>query len=270
MLVDLLRGARITILMYHAVSPRADAYAVSPDTFKRHARFIRDRYSVVSLQKIPQYLAGGHDRQVAFSFDDAFADFEEYAYPTLSELGVPATVFVPTGFIGRSNVWDRHAPDVSPRSIMSADQLRTLAADPLIDLGSHTVDHVSMRRLARREMHHQAVNSRRELEDLTGRPVTAFSYPFGQRDDFSPVTQAVLGEAGYEIAVTTCWGTRNSVRDLLCLRRIWLAESDDLQTVGSKIDGAYDWIAAKEQLAFTLRSWTGRLVIRPDHRSSLT
>jgi hypothetical protein len=117
-------------------------------------------------------------------------------------------------------------------------------------------------------MQRQALNSRRTLEDAIGRSVTSFSYPFGQRDDFSPATEAVLQESGYAVAVTTCWGTRNGTRDALHLRRIWLRETDDDRTVRAKIDGRYDWIAAKERVAFSVRSWTGRTLLRPDHRAS--
>jgi peptidoglycan/xylan/chitin deacetylase (PgdA/CDA1 family) len=267
---DRFLGGRITILMYHAVSDRGDAYSVAPDSFRHHVRLLRDSYSIISLQQIHPYLPGGHDRKVVLSFDDAFVDFWEHAYPTLSEFRVPATVFVPTAFMGGSNTWDRHTPDVTSRSIMSVDQVRMLARDPLIEIGSHTIDHVSMRQVSRSEMQHQALNSRRALEDATGRSVTSFSYPFGQRDDFSSVSEAVLQEAGYTAAVTTCWGTRNATRDALHLRRIWLRESDDDQTVRAKINGRYDWIAAKERLAFSVRSWTGRTIVRPDRRSSLS
>jgi hypothetical protein len=47
---------------------------------------------------------------------------------------------------------------------------------------------------------------------------------------------------GYEIGVTALWGTQNSVRDILRLRRIYLREKDNDKTIRAKIEGRHDWI----------------------------
>ena len=262
-----LSGNRTTILMYHSVSRARDAYSVTPETFRRHVQLIRDSYRVVALRDAFSRLNGENERQVVLTFDDAFVDFADHVYPVLSEMMIPATVFVPTGYIGLSSTWDQDNPEIRPKRIMSTEHLRALSADPLVDLGSHTVDHVSMRQLTEDDMRDQVLESRRSLEDVSGRPINMFSYPFGQRDDFSSETEDVLRRAGYEMAVTTCWGTRNSVRNGLRLRRIWLKEADDDSTVHAKINGNYDWIGVKELLGHTIRCWTGRSIRRPDHRA---
>jgi peptidoglycan/xylan/chitin deacetylase (PgdA/CDA1 family) len=266
--LDRLLGKKITILMYHSVNPSPDSYSVSPQAFRRHIELVKETYPVIALRDVPHYLREGHERVVVVTFDDAFQDFEEFAYPTLSALDIPATVFVPTGFLGKSNTWDSAFEGISRKDIMSAARLRALSDDPRIDLGSHTVDHLSMRQLSSQEMLQQAIASRGSLEDTVGRPVTMFSYPFGQRDDFSEATERVLREAGYTVAVTTCWGTRQAERQALRLRRIWLNEADDVRTVRAKIGGRYDWIGAKELAGFTVRSWTGRIVRRPNQISA--
>jgi hypothetical protein len=115
-----------------------------------------------------------------------------------------------------------------------------------------------MRGLADDDMRQQAVASRRCLEDLLHRPVTMFSYPYGQRCNYSSRTERVLSEAGYDIAVTTSWGTRNSAAQLLRLRRIWLRAEDTTSTIQAKVEGRYDWIGLKEWTAFALRSALGR------------
>jgi peptidoglycan/xylan/chitin deacetylase (PgdA/CDA1 family) len=206
----------------------------------------------------PQSPASGRDT-IVLTFDDAFTDFADVAYPILAEHSLPVTVFVPTGLLGQTNEWDRADSSISIKRIMTAAQIRGLSSEQSIDWGSHTVDHVSMRQLSVSDMRHQAHASRLDLEDIVGRAVSLFSYPYGQRGNVSLRAEAILAHSGYRIAVTTFWGTRNSHRRLLRLRRIWLDEHDSLATVRHKIDGRYDWMALKEAAGFGLRSLSGLL-----------
>ena len=210
------------------------------------------------LEDIRQHL-NGRGRKVILTFDDAFTDFADMVYPILRQHSVPATVFVPTGFMGGASTWDAHLPHVTAKPIMTADRVRDLAEDALVGIGSHTVDHLSMRGLTVDEMRQQAVASRRRLEELLHRPITMFSYPYGQRCDYSPRSEQILSESGYDVAVTTSWGTRNSAAHLLRLRRIWLRADDSPAMIRAKVEGRYDWIGLKEWTAFALRSALGQV-----------
>jgi peptidoglycan/xylan/chitin deacetylase (PgdA/CDA1 family) len=244
--------------MYHSVNSEPDQYSLTPTRLRQHLELVRRHYSIIRLKNLPSRSAVAA-RSVIVTFDDAFTDFRDHAYPILAELGVPATLFVPTGYIGRSNLWDAHLTDVKPKPIMDVHGLRSVTADDLVDLGSHSVEHVRMRRVSHHAMRSQAENSKKWLEDTFGNPITLFSYPYGQRDDFSSHTGKVLAEAGYQAAVTTCWGTRNSRRNLLALRRIHLGDRDNPSTVRAKIEGWYDWIGLKEQIGFVSRLARGRI-----------
>lgn len=252
----------ITILMYHSVSASPDRYSVSPDAFKRHMELLKANYAVVRLSDIRNHFSSA-GRKVIVTFDDAFCDFAEHARPILQRLSIPATVFVPTAHVGGSNRWDDKVSEVMQKGIMTEGDLRALSNDDMVEFGSHTADHPSMRGLTTAEMRRQAVESRRYLQELLGRPITMFSYPYGQRCDFSQRSEAVLVESGYELAVTTCWGTKNTAAELLRLRRISLDEEDDVRTVRAKIEGRYDWIGFKEWAAFTLRSALGTIPSEP-------
>jgi peptidoglycan/xylan/chitin deacetylase (PgdA/CDA1 family) len=240
--------------MYHSVNPERDDYSLTPQRFRDQMALVARDFSVVRLENIHEAFLGSHERKVIVTFDDAFVDFLEYALPVLAEFQIPATVFVPTGLVGRFNEWDLQLNHVTRKRIMDVSALRQVSASGLVDLGSHTVDHLRMRHLPPGDMRLQAVTSKLWLEDTFGKAVTTFSYPFGQRDDFSAVTTNMLAEAGYEAAVTTCWGTRNSARRVLSLRRIHFREDEDLETVRAKIGGWYDWIALKERLGYLSRS----------------
>ena len=84
-----------------------------------------------------------------------------------------------------------------------------------------------------------------------------FAYPYGQLGDFSLVSERVLMDAGYRVAVTTHWGTRNTWRNRMRLRRISFQETDTIDRVRAKIDGWYEWIAVKERLGHLRRRLTG-------------
>ena len=117
------------ILMYHRVaSPAADPWniCVSPENFAGHMRALAQLADVVPLQELPTSLRKGRRSRpvAAVTFDDGYLDNLLAAKPVLDSLDIPATVFVPTGWIGDSRPmwWDRlsHAlltPETLPASL---------------------------------------------------------------------------------------------------------------------------------------------------------
>ena len=242
----------ITILSYHAVSPDGHRFAITPKTFARHISLITQRYVVARLAEIDSLFANAVERTVILTFDDAYRDFLTHAYPILAAAGIPSTVFVPTRFVGGFNEWDVRTGRAPRRDILTGDELRELHRDGLVDIGSHTVDHVRLTSLAVDDLRHQVRDSKLDLEDMLGVPITMFAYPYGMPGDFSDRTEQALDDAGYEIAVTSHWGTLNSRRSRLRLRRITLT-GDQESAIRRDIEGVHDWIGSKETLAYGLR-----------------
>jgi peptidoglycan/xylan/chitin deacetylase (PgdA/CDA1 family) len=85
--------------------------------------------------------AGG----IALTFDDAFRNFHDVVWPRLRARGVPATLFVPTGFVdGTHGSPLSTAPTLAP---CSWAQLAAMRREGL-DIGSHSRSHKNLRRLA--------------------------------------------------------------------------------------------------------------------------
>lgn len=242
---------KISIVMYHSVSPDIDPFSVSPETFGRQIRFIVENYQVARLSDLTSLLIGeNHEsRKVVVTFDDAYSHLLGPAYSVLQKYSVPCTIFVPTRFIGGRNEWDLTGNGVVPKHLMSGNDLSSLVREGLVDIGSHTVDHVSMRGLTRQQMDGQLIQSKQTLEDLVAKNVDSFAYPFGQLRNFSKESTDAVQKAGYKLAVTSRWGTVNRYENRFELRRVFFDESDSDEQLRQKLEGAYDWFAAKERLS---------------------
>jgi peptidoglycan/xylan/chitin deacetylase (PgdA/CDA1 family) len=67
------------------------------------------------------------------------------------------------------------------------------------EVANHSRTHVFCRSIVdETSAYTELVEHARRLESLTGRPVRAFSYPYGRRDDATPLVERVLRESGHE------------------------------------------------------------------------
>jgi peptidoglycan/xylan/chitin deacetylase (PgdA/CDA1 family) len=283
------------ILGYHRVADGPDPYqmSVSPERFGEQLAMLARLARPMRLEELPTLLADARlpRRAVAVTFDDGYADTLHIAQPLLAQVGIPATVFVVSGAIGRELWWDRldrlvtlasesgraftlpvgqstftwgersrgsvaslrravylelrplEAPardaaldrlsevlaadeqqsSVGLRRVLTDAELHHLAASDLVRIGAHTVTHPPLSQLNPSRQREEIAGSRRALESLLGRPVTSFSYPFGDR---APGTAALVREAGYVCACQS----RNAVvwrrTDRFALPRFWVPNWD--------------------------------------------
>jgi peptidoglycan/xylan/chitin deacetylase (PgdA/CDA1 family) len=251
----------ISILAFHAVSDQKDPYSVTPSNFRAQMQFLKSGYTVVPLQALETEMNDGFDeRLVVLTFDDAYQDFIDNAAPVLEALKLPSTVFVPSGFIGGWNKWDRRINNVVQRRLMSARRIRTLSDSGCVEIGSHTIGHHRMTALSEEQMRLEAINSKAALEDITNKPLVSFAYPYGQLGDFSTTSTRVLQEAGYRYAVTTNWGTMQEPDGLLQLRRVRFWDNADEKNLSSIIEGDDDWRASKERVGWIYRTARNHLL----------
>lgn len=124
--------ARGLILMYHRVNelgPDPWSLCVSPANFSEHLDVLRTHAESVPLPALLSTLGGGHSSRpaVSLTFDDGYADNLLFAQPILERHGVPATVFVTSGYVGgtREFWWDELeslllGPEVLPDTLAIA------------------------------------------------------------------------------------------------------------------------------------------------------
>lgn len=102
------RGA--VAFMYHSVAGTESAQwidpcnRIDPETFAKQMRMLSQRRRVVSMTQLVETLGRGETPEagtVAITFDDGYLDNLSVAAPILSELGLPATLYLPTGYVER-------------------------------------------------------------------------------------------------------------------------------------------------------------------------
>jgi peptidoglycan/xylan/chitin deacetylase (PgdA/CDA1 family) len=75
----------------------------SLESFAAQMEHLAALYQVVPLERLIEMLRDGGplpSRCVSVTFDDGYADNHRHAFPVLKRLGIPATIFLATGFIG--------------------------------------------------------------------------------------------------------------------------------------------------------------------------
>ena len=97
---------RTLILCYHRISDTPTdpwALAVTPQNFADHLELLRQRCNPTRLRDLSRTRPG-----VVVTFDDGYADNLHNAKPLLERYEIPATVFVPTGYVGQAHElwWD--------------------------------------------------------------------------------------------------------------------------------------------------------------------
>jgi peptidoglycan/xylan/chitin deacetylase (PgdA/CDA1 family) len=116
--------------------------------------------------------------------------------------------------ICRIRGWAGFTEDRASARCMTADELREVSRGPLVRIGSHTVTHSRLSQLTPDGEWRELTSSRATLEGILKRPVETFSYPFGDRSDYSNRTVRAVRQAGYRLACSNFEGAvgRNSDR----------------------------------------------------------
>jgi peptidoglycan/xylan/chitin deacetylase (PgdA/CDA1 family) len=191
------------VLTYHHVGPRQagarlKGLYVSPGLFskqlselKREGFQTQEFVSVLAQKTRP-------GRRVYLTFDDGFLDLHKHALPLLEEQGFRGIVFLVAGLIGGTNVWQQAKGDVTEPLMDRMHVQDWLAAGN--EIGSHTLSHPRLSRLSPTEAREEIGASRKQLEDIFGKSVQHFCYPYG---DWNPAVRDLVAEVGYKTACTT-------------------------------------------------------------------
>jgi len=157
-----------TVLCLHEVTDR--------ESFAQLLGKLDDFYQVVSLSEGFQSIrSDSFDKHaLTLTFDDGDKTVWENCLPELRRRGMPACLFVCTGFVssGFREVSTGRYP------VMSWEDLKEWA-DVGLEVGSHTVNHIPLNQATLERAKWEILESRHTLEMRLGCRVPHFAYPWG-------------------------------------------------------------------------------------------
>ncbi len=166
---------KVPILMYHHVSAKPAKNSLdfgltvkTPDFAAQMDFLAKNGYHPITLTMLFDHLYYGLPlprRPIILSFDDGYEDNYTDAFPILQRHHFVAEINIITGMIGG---W-----------YLTWQQIRQMAAAG-IEIGSHTIHHLSLADVSPQTARTELLDSRTTLEQQLGVPIQFFCYPSGE------------------------------------------------------------------------------------------
>ena len=172
----ILSKKQVPILCYHQIrdwkptdSKISREYIVPPAAFAAQMRMLADSgYHTISPDQLYAYLISGArlpSKPILLSFDDTDLDQYTVAYPEMKRYGFKGMFFIMTVSLGKAHY-------------MSREQVHILSEDGNT-IGSHTWDHHNVKKYEGNDWITQLDKPTKQLEQITGKSIKYFAYPFG-------------------------------------------------------------------------------------------
>jgi peptidoglycan/xylan/chitin deacetylase (PgdA/CDA1 family) len=173
---DVLAKKEVPVLCYHQIrdyretdSKSARAYIVPMANFRDQLKMLADSgYHAILPDQLYAYLTTGAalpSKPVMLTFDDSRVEHYTVAAEEMKKYGFKGVFFIMTVALDRPNY-------------MTRAQVKALA-DAGHEVGSHTWDHHNVKKYIDQDWVTQIEKPSKQLENITGKPVKYFAYPFG-------------------------------------------------------------------------------------------
>lgn len=179
------------MIVYHAIGrvPRGSRHwngFIAPERFEAQMEYLASHRCVVPLSELLDGRAAPGRPRVAITFDDGYRNVLEHALPAMLRLGLPATFFVASKWIGSTRGWG--SEDELELGIMDEDELRALGGMGFA-VESHGHAHLDYARCEPSAVREDVQASVERLGAILGRAPRHLAYPYGR------VTDAAADEA---------------------------------------------------------------------------
>ena len=210
---SILSKKEVPILCYHNIKElkagdgeMTKTYTVSPANFAQQMKALSDAgYHSILPNQLNDYLVYDvplPSNPIMITFDDTREEQFSIGAAEMKKYGFKGVFFIMTVSINRPGY-------------MSKEQIKSLSDDGHV-VGAHTWDHHMVTKYAGDDWNTQLVKPKAKLEEIIGKPVTDFAYPFGL---WNTAAIPEIKKSGYEMAYILAT-KRDPVDPLYAIRRI--------------------------------------------------
>jgi peptidoglycan/xylan/chitin deacetylase (PgdA/CDA1 family) len=220
------KNENFRILTYHSIGDNVPLdkngiYNLDKNKFYDQMKYLYDYKIPVS----PLY----DNKNLSITFDDGFLNNLTTALPILDKFNFPFTIFITPSFIN-NNINNLY---------LNKEQLKEISNNKNVSIGAHGFTHRHLGNLNFDQAVDEISNSKKWLEDLIGKEISLFSYPFG---NYKIETIKILKDNSFLSACTVNFGTNYNSHDKFELNRTDIFSFDNIRDFKLKINGSWDWI----------------------------
>lgn len=209
----ILAKTEVPILCYHNIrdfsataSSDMKSYTVKPAIFAEQMKALSVAgYHTILPNQLYEYLVHNTPlpaNPIMITFDDTRGEQYTIGAAEMKKYGFKGVFFVMTVSINRPKY-------------LSKEQIKSLS-DSGNDIEAHTWDHHMVTKYAGEDWNTQLTKPKKKLEDIIGKPVNYFAYPFGL---WNPTAINEIKNRGYKMAFSLAT-KRDTVNPIYTVRRI--------------------------------------------------
>ncbi|MFV8324712.1 polysaccharide deacetylase family protein [Flavobacterium sp. ZS1P14] len=229
----ILSKKEVPILCYHNIKELSanagemtKTYTVTPANFAQQMKALSNEgYHSILPNQLYEYLV--HDaplpaNPIMITFDDTRGEQYSIGAAEMKKYGFKGVFFVMTVSIDRPNY-------------LTKEQIKSLS-DSGNTVAAHTWDHHMVTKYAGEDWNTQLIKPKKKLEDIIGKPVTYFAYPFGL---WNKEAIPEIKKNGYQMAFILST-KRDSTAPLYTIRRIIVAGQWSTPSVMKAIKSSFN------------------------------
>ncbi len=213
----------IFVLFYHRISDSfPNPWTLGCREFEQQINWFERHFQIVGLDECQRRIVSGQNTQptLAITFDDGYAENSEFALPLLVERRIPVTYFVTVDHVLHQRPF---AHDIQFGQALPTNSIESLRAISMagVEIAAHTRNHVDLGKVTDpAQLVDEVITSSRDLEDLIGRPVRYFAFPYGLRPNLNAHAFGLLKQEGFAGACTALGGWNEIGGDAFQISRI--------------------------------------------------